>query len=693
MTNIWGFLLQTLSVTAVAGVLLIVKRLLEDKLSPRWQYGIWSVLALRVLVPVRVGMDGVLPFTLWLEMVKEKAEKLFWSLPENTGVIPVGSETVSAYTEVYRPIAVDHVLPAIMGRPVTLTDWLFVGYAVGVVLFLLWYLASYLRLRLLLKTGTAPDYALEEQLIRVRKQYGLPKCRAVMVAGLDSPFVCGVVRPILAVPKEKVFDDKVMLHELLHLQHRDGLQSAFWCALRCLHWCNPVLQWVFHRIGNDMESLCDQRVLERVEGEERRDYGVILLSMANDRYARAPGTTSVSNGGANIARRIKAIVRFKKYPQGMGLVSVCIGLILTVPCVAGTATAFDPLDLQPGSLSDLPKAMAIARIERCDTVAGALDTYAKGLLNENGIYIAMTSPLSEHRELESRMKQYNEDGWYSCKLPAGEKLEYINKDGGMNDNFQYGIYELTERSDGTYTAWLAFGVYGYVDEKGNLVQETNENGVPLYGARRVTVPVEVYNSDGWCVREIGDRSYTFFPVDGNTLENRVRHIPCRIYEKVGEYGTLTVTERMQYIVDESMEGWHPFGVEGLNGAVDPDGAFVSVVLRADYDYAVNDVNDRVYAMMGCVLPSERSQTKLSDSFVGLDGAGESGYTDVAYIRQMDEKLHLSVYQQVQLIEELGEAQRVYGYHIKVGRYEENPQGSIIGTEICEDLIVTREDLQ
>ena len=677
MTNIWGFLLQTLSVTFVAAVLCIVKLTLEEQLSPRWQYGIWSVLALRVLLPMPAGRDGMIPIVLWLGMVKAWAEK---QLAQS-----------SAYTDAYRPITLDHVLPVLSGRPVTVTDWLFVIYTVGVIVFALWYFLRYARLRSLLRHGDAPDYDTEAQLVRVRKRYGLPKCPAVMVEGIDSPFVCGVVKPVLVIPKGVYFDDKVMLHELLHLQHHDGAQSVFWCALRCLHWCNPFMCAIFNEIGNDMEALCDQRVLELVDGEERRDYGVILLTMANDRYARAPGTTSVSNGGDYITERIEAIVRFKKYPKGMGLVSVCIALLLAVPSVMGTAVAYDQTDLNPGSIDKLPRAMALARIQRCDTVAGALDTYAKGLLNENGIYIAMVSPYSEHGELERRMRAYNEDGWYACKLPAGEKLEYRDY-GEIDDHFKYGIYELKKQPDGTYTAWLAFGVSGYADENGAFMRELTEDGLQVYGYRRVIVPVEVYYSDGWCVREIGERSYVFAQFQGTTMPDPLQSIPCRTYQKVGEYGTLTVTERMQYIVDESMEGWHPFGVEGLNGAVDPDAEFVSVQLRSDYDYAVNDMTDGVYAMMACVLPSGKSESKLPDSFVSLDGTKVSGYTDYVYVRELDEALHLVTDQQSQLVEELGAGTDVYGYHVKIGRYADSAEGYTIATELCDEFVVTEADI-
>ena len=42
VSNIWEFFYQTLSVSLAAAVLLAVKWLLRDKLSPRWQYAVWA---------------------------------------------------------------------------------------------------------------------------------------------------------------------------------------------------------------------------------------------------------------------------------------------------------------------------------------------------------------------------------------------------------------------------------------------------------------------------------------------------------------------------------------------------------------------------------------------------------------------------------------------------------------------------
>ncbi|MEG2138428.1 MAG: M56 family metallopeptidase, partial [Oscillospiraceae bacterium] len=479
MTNIWEFLVQTLTVSLVAALLLAVKELLADKLSPRWQYGVWSVLALRILLPVSMGRNVLLPVPLWVETWKAMAEKTLHS----------------AYADIYTPLSIRWPIPWMEGAPQSLTDWLFAVYAAGVAGSLLWYLVSYLRLRRVLRRGSPVSEPVQASIQSVCARYALRPCRAVAVDGLPSAFVCGVLHPVLVLPADTETDEKVLLHELLHLKHHDALQSAVWCVLRSLHWCNPLMQLVFNRIGNDMESLCDQRVLEHLEGEERRDYGAILLSMANDRYPRAPGTTSVSNGGKNIARRIAAIVRFKKYPKGMGLVSVCVAVVLAVPVLAGTAASYSGELCRPNASSALDQAMAMTRIQRCTTLAGALDTYAKGLMYENGIYIAMASPLSRQDALESEMRYNAEsDGWVAYHLDTVDELQYVMQNDG------YRVYNLESQADGSYKALLIFSASAFLNPNGKGWW-TDESGGAYAGS--VAIPVSVWRENGWVVEERG----------------------------------------------------------------------------------------------------------------------------------------------------------------------------------------------
>ena len=56
MDNFWAFLQQTGAAALTALFLLVLQRIFLDKLSPRWQYGVWAVLLLRLLVPA--GAEG-----------------------------------------------------------------------------------------------------------------------------------------------------------------------------------------------------------------------------------------------------------------------------------------------------------------------------------------------------------------------------------------------------------------------------------------------------------------------------------------------------------------------------------------------------------------------------------------------------------------------------------------------------------
>lgn len=479
MGNIWEFLLQTLTVSLAAAVLLIVKYLLADKLSPRWQYGVWGLLALRALIPAGTARQVLLPLPVWVDMWKTAAER------------GLGS----AYASPWSSLDAGSVLPLPSGAPRSLTDWLFLVYVLGVLGWLLWKAAAYARLRLVLRRGTPASAEVSARLAAVCEKYGLRSCRAVEVEGLPTAFVCGVIRPVLALPRGGA-DDKVLLHELLHLKYFDAAQGIFWCLIRALHWCDPFMHYVLDRVGNDLESLCDQRVLERLEGEERREYGGILLGMANAKYARAPGTSSISNGGKNISRRIAAIVRFKLYPRGMALASVCIVLVLAAPLLLGSAGT-DIGHMYPNELDGLDRSLAAARTTRCRTPAAALDTYAKGLIYDNGVFLAAASPLEKHGELYEGMRASRAEGWVAYHYESVPEQYAIDSGSG------YLINNLV-CSEGVCEAELILTVNYVADlENGGWLKDAD--GDTLTGL--YVVPVRAWEAEGWVVEETGERQF------------------------------------------------------------------------------------------------------------------------------------------------------------------------------------------
>lgn len=518
MSNIWTFLTQTLSVSVVALLLLFLKGIMADKLSPRWQYTVWCLLALRIVIPVASNQNIFLPVPVWVEMLKTFVE----------------SNLSSAYSSAFSVSHNSSVIPFVTAIPKSITDWLMIVYIVGVAVTLFKYAFSYVKLRKILKNGSEISGENVGQLNTVKLKYNLKGCKAVEVEGLTTAFVCGFFKPVLAIPKGTILDEKIVLHELLHLKYKDNLQNIFWCILRSLHWCNPLLQYAFNRIGNDIESLCDQRVLERLQGEELRDYGRILLSMANNRFARAAGTTSVSNGGKNIKRRISAIVRFKKFPKGMELVSFCIILVLLTPTVFGATSNYGDEIYNPKTKTELYRSMAYTRVESCGTVAGALDTFARGVIYRNGLCVAIASPYAEQEKIFREMSK-NED----IRPPYYEIIKGFELTNFYNRRELFYVINLKKISSKQFTACLGFCV------KTN--EEKEEETILI-------CPVTLNYADGWRVEMTGEQYVTegFFD-DSQKSQN---HNWLKKYKGNIDFGEVTVESVYLNFVDYDDAVWH-----------------------------------------------------------------------------------------------------------------------------------------
>ena len=516
MSDIWSFLLQTLTASGAAAVLLAVKAMLRDKLSPRWQFAAWGMLALVLAVPA--GLGGRYALVNWPLAV----EFLRSLLTEEFGVLTRVSASVP--------------LPHFTGLPRSGAEWAYAVYLTGTVFFLGRYAVSYLRLRLALRRGTPAGEARAALIRETAERYGLPVCPAVEVEGLGSAFICGVLRPVLALPAGEETDEKVLLHELLHLRHRDAAWGLLICLLRCVHWCNPLLWYCADLAGNDLESLCDQRALERLEGEDRRDYGRILLSMANEKYARTPGTSSMANGGKNIRRRIEAIARFKRYPAGMALVGVCAVLVLAGPCLVGaraqgvyTGGGLLPQRLRPYA------AMASARTTPCTTYAGAFDTYAKAMLAENPVYLAMCTPLEDQDRLwiSARMRRASRlESWDSVRMPRLESFTVDRQSG-------YRLYNLRPVENGAYEGLLVL-------EPDTIAPWVEKELPPWDGtvhSRYLAIqPLRAEKQgDRWVILPLGD----FQVVQGDERDTGNLGLPAWTYE--AQCGDFTLRMRYQTV--------------------------------------------------------------------------------------------------------------------------------------------------
>jgi len=498
MTNIWSFAVQTAEVSVMAAIILLLKTIMKDKLSPRWQYGVWLCLGRRILIPVGSGNRYIFRYIqVFLQACKTLSEQ----------------KLHSAFTDAGKVVHSTSIFPALTGKPYSITDWMFVIYIAGVIILLAKYIISYFSLQnIIVKANNASEETVQ-QINCVAQNYSLKSCEARTVKGLTSAFVFGIAKPVLVLPEGIRTDDKVILHELLHLKYRDLWQKVIWSLLRVIHWPNLFLQYCFGIINNDMESLRDYRVMELLKGEQRREYGRILLSMTNEKYPSAFGTTSVSNGSRFISDRIKTIARFKKYPQGMGVVSVCIIFMMT-PLIArgrGSPEKINHINLARQGITGQMQYEEY-RMAQLSTPAAAIDAWAKMITGcgEDAIKLAVTP-------YDIKAENY--------ALPDMDKIHLFESE------MLYFVVDFQQNSHNTCTAKLMLKDYYHGKNKED------------YGTNFYLIPITLTYQDGWKVYQSGD--FTHHKLEG-IIDNTYSTPPTDDYtggvqvEYTTDYGTVKI---------------------------------------------------------------------------------------------------------------------------------------------------------
>ena len=597
MTNIWGFLNQTLYVSSMALLIMGLKILLKDKLSARWQYGVWSVLIFCLFIPVGSVGGYIIPqLHICVEAIKTYVEAGLSSV--------YSSSSVAVYNS--------HILPVITVKPSSITDMFFVVYIAGIVFCLARYFIGYFRLKKIISASAQADENTRNYVYDIAVKYGLDSCPVKIIPGLPSAFVFGLMHQILVLPEDEPTDEKVILHELIHLKNGDLWQNVFWSGVKALHWPNPFLQFVFKTIHNDMESLCDFRVMELLEGEERREYGRILLSMTNEKYPSAFGTTSISNGGHFIAERIQAIARFKKYPQGMGVVSVCIVAMLLPLMVTGS----NMKNFSQGSYNNNSDTFvyryqhARAKITNCRTVAGAIDTYAKAVLTGNELYYLAVNP--------------NKVNVQKYHLP--EKIDVE----GQRD--LYYVVDLEKINSKTYVANLLFKDY-----RTNL---EDPSGRYKSGGSNITVPIKIIKENGWKVYQTGDSvsnlsialsgnaDYTTIAVDDYPIGDR--------YEYTTPQGTTDIIVHKVYVVSNyTMENNFMFSNIVHNLIPAPHTQFSDGYYAVDIEYKPVDKENTAKVSISATTLSKMSESGRSGS-----GGGEGGHSSGTHNRSVYRNINI-----------------------------------------------------
>lgn len=326
---------MTIGGTITACLILLIKQLLKNKLTPKWHFYLWIILAVRLMIPGLPESDfsllNALPVAQNITTVQgidsnsaDPADLMDYGYVEGNLILksPItGMEQRRAFS------VPEHRVNLLFAGWIT-GSFLMIGYLVGV------YWCFNRRLK---KLPACRDAEILELFGECKKEAGIASDHITLRFGGDTPMLQGVMKPTILIPEGYSKEELryVLIHELCHYKHKDILANIICSAFLCVYWFNPIFWLCFYTIRRDIEFLCDERVIE-ITGE-RKEYSMTLLKTALKRNQFLFATTSMQNGEKEVAKRIKHIAYFKKPKLWISVLAILAVLATGAICLTNAS--------------------------------------------------------------------------------------------------------------------------------------------------------------------------------------------------------------------------------------------------------------------------------------------------------------------------------------------------------------------
>ena len=364
----------------------LILRLLLRK-APRWIHCLlWGFVAVRLICPVSVQSAlSLIPSreTVNLENIRyEEHPKM------QSGFTAVNRVVNPVMEHTFTPDVTDSVSPLAVWMYVAGVVWL-----IGAVVFLIFSLVSYVRLR-------------RQVRFAARLSGNVWQCDEIHV-----PFILGIFRPRIYVPSgiDAASMGYVLAHEQAHLKRRDHWWKPLGYALLAVYWFHPLVWVAYVLFCRDIELACDERVVKTYDMDEKKAYSGALLAMSRNR--RQVLVCPLAFGEVGVKERVKSVLRYKK-PAFWLLAAAVLACVVVAVCFLT-----DPKEKDQLSVASVPAAAdGIIRENVTSCVAYPDQFLLGGAENTREKHVMISYMLDESDELPATL--YEGDG-FSIYVPDG----------------------------------------------------------------------------------------------------------------------------------------------------------------------------------------------------------------------------------------------------------------------------------
>lgn len=303
-------------------LLMLLRPLVRERVSRRWQYYIWLLVIARLLLPVggleapaRIGTaePGAAPALSLPEVDREDMEAR------------TSEEAAPGFNDSQKPWA-------------AVKENLWVVWLAGALVLLIRKATAYQSFLRYLRAGRKPveDPALLDRAAKAGEEIGVKRPVELYVNPLAaSPMLLGVRKPWMVLPTVELPEEDfrfVVLHELTHCRRRDVLYKWLTQLTVCIHWFNPLVHWMAREVERTGELSCDEAVLRRLDGPGRRAYGDAILRTisAGGGYQAVHPSPALGAEGKHLKERLETIMKFKKTGRLSAVLAALLAIVLGV---------------------------------------------------------------------------------------------------------------------------------------------------------------------------------------------------------------------------------------------------------------------------------------------------------------------------------------------------------------------------
>ncbi len=312
----------------VVGLILCIKILFRNKLTPRWQYLLWMILIVRLLLPwspdSSYSIYSILSYSNDTSVILHQKEPVQEKAAIDDTKMVTNENT---YAPSYTQVAEENKQQT--HRNENKSDVTFSFYTIllyiwlaGVIVLGLATMIMNRRLRLYIKNQPVIT---DERIVTIfdncKKSMSLQQNIPLLLAGkISSPTVFGFFRPrvLLSSVHMKILDEQqlryIFHHELAHIKRRDVGVNWLMHGLLILNWFNPILWYAYSCMREDQEMACDAFALTFIGSEEQIAYGHTIITLLEhySSYYQVPSLANLSRNKRTLKRRIRMIKKFQK---------------------------------------------------------------------------------------------------------------------------------------------------------------------------------------------------------------------------------------------------------------------------------------------------------------------------------------------------------------------------------------------